>query len=233
MDLSGKRILLTGDSHMEWSPFGSKLEAKLKAAGARVSRLAIGGSAAYQWASGKPVCRTISGQKKCLSAADLKAAGPFDIAIISLGTNDGANASAAKTDLAAAAAVAVADIKKLATAIGADQTWLVGPPTMGENDKKVTKDRSIPHYTNRNMEFVYAAAAPVFGSLLIDSRAANPGAPDGDGVHVGKASGEKWAQLVFDRVAGGAVKASKSILPMVAVGLGAAALALYLWRRRQ
>jgi lysophospholipase L1-like esterase len=228
--LAGKRILLTGDSHMEWSPFGSKLEKKLKDRGAVVTRLAIGGSAAFQWASGKPVCRTIEGGRKCLSTAELKAAGPFDLVIISLGTNDGANASAAKTDLAAAAKVAVADIKKMADAIGAPQTWWVGPPTMGPNESRATNDRSIPHYTNRNMEFVYAAGKPVFGAFTIDSRAANPGASDGDGVHVGSASGEKWAQLVVDKVAAG--PSSFPIVP-VAVVTAAVGVGLFVWWRRR
>lgn len=227
LPLAGKHVLLTGDSHMEWSQFGVKLAAKLKAAGARVTQLAIGGSAAFQWASGKPVCRADGEGKKCISLADIKAAGPYDIAIISLGTNDAANAGKAGGDMTVASRGAIADTKRFADAIGAKQTWWVGPPTMGKNE---TKQSYVAYYSNRNMEFVYAAGFATFGSFAIDSRPANPGAPDGDGVHVGTKSGEKWAQLVFDKVEAGQTSGTNMNLVLF---IGAtAATVLLLGRRR-
>ncbi|NJN63440.1 MAG: hypothetical protein HC882_00250, partial [Acidobacteria bacterium] len=86
----GKRVLLTGDSHMEWSPFGRALEAKLRDLGAAVTNISVGGSSARSWASGR-ACRP--GTSTCRTLAELAAARP-DIAIISLGTNDAANADA-------------------------------------------------------------------------------------------------------------------------------------------
>ena len=44
MNLRGKRVLLTGDSHLDWSKVGSELERLLTAEGAKVTRLAVGGT---------------------------------------------------------------------------------------------------------------------------------------------------------------------------------------------
>jgi len=240
--------LLTGDSHMEWSPFGRVLERLLTDAGAKVTRLAIGGSAAFQWAESKPVCRTINGEKKCLSVDDLNAAGPYDLAVISLGTNDAANAGViaeAKTwleygglaaeqrrKLDASIKGAVEDLQKFAKKLNARRVIFVGPPTM--SDKRTlpaSSDRSLFYYTNDNMGVFYKLARPVLGAALIDSRPANSPRQDGDGVHVGPKDGARWARYVFERLEG----ESASVWPYVAGTLAALAVigGLIYWKRRR
>lgn len=215
MALAGKRILLTGDSHMDWSQFGVQLEQLLRASGATVVRMAIGGSAAKQWASGSAVCRTIDGKKVCHSANDLRAAGPFDLAIISLGTNDAANASAANADRKTAAEKAADDVEKFAALVGAKRFVVVGPPTLRD---------SLAHYTNANMTPLVDVFARRFGSRFIDSRPVPK--VDGDSVHVGRKGGEAWAKFVFDRVStGGSGGGGLVVAALVGVA------AYFAWRR--
>lgn len=192
MTFAGKRVLLTGDSHMDWSPFGSKLEELLRSSGATVVRRAIGGSSAKQWASGRQVCRTINGVKLCYAAEDLRLAGPFDLAIVSLGTNDAANASAANADRTRSAEKAADDVEKFMQLVGVQNFVVVGPPTL--------LDR-IAHYTNANMTPLVDVFSRRFGSRYIDSRSVPH--VDGDSVHMGRKGGAAWAQLVFDRVSSG------------------------------
>jgi hypothetical protein len=220
---TGKRILLTGDSHMEWSPFGSKLEELLRASGATVVRMAIGGSAARQWASGKPVCRTMNGEKKCLSAAELRAAGPFDLAIVSMGTNDAANASAANADRTRAAEQAATDIETFMGLVGAPPFIVVGPPTL--------KDK-LAHYTNANMTPLVDVFSRRFAGRFVDSRPVPH--PDGDSVHMGRQGGAAWAQYVFDRLGSTAAATGgggSSFMPLFVVG-ALAAIAWWRYRRR-
>lgn len=213
------RVLLTGDSHMEWSPFGVQLEKLLRDSGADVVRMAIGGSAARQWAAGGQVCRTMNGERKCLSAADLRAAGPFDLAIVSLGTNDAANASAGNVDRTRAAEKAADDIETFMRLVGPRDFIVVGPPTL--------KDR-IAHYTNANMAPLVDVFARRFSGRFIDSRPVEH--VDGDSVHMGRQGGAAWAQFVFDRLGGrGGVSsfAGKNVVGLLVVG----ALLWFLFKR--
>lgn len=219
MSLAGKRILLTGDSHMDWSPFGVTLDRLLREAGAVVTRKAIGGSAARQWASGKQVCRTIDGNKVCFSADDLRAAGPYDLVVVSLGTNDAANASAENADRTRAAEKAADDVEKFMGLLGSPRFVVVGPPLM--------KD-STAHYTNANMTPLVDVFARRFGGRFIDSRSVPK--TDGDSVHMGRKGGETWAQLVVARLpsmTGGASAVNGLLLALLA---GAAFVA---YRRRR
>lgn len=220
MTFAGKRILLTGDSHMDWSPFGVNLDRLLREAGATVVRMAIGGSAAKQWASGKQVCRTIAGNKVCFSAADLRAAGPFDLVVVSLGTNDAANASAANADRTRAAEQAATDVETFMGLLGSPRFVVVGPPTLGDR---------LNHYTNANMTPLVDVFARRFSGRFIDSRSVP--LVDGDGVHFGRKGGEAWAKFVVDRLAaGGAAGGGGGVggaLTFALVGVAA----LVAWRR--
>lgn len=218
------RVLLTGDSHMEWSPFGVQLEKLLRDAGATVTRMAIGGSSARQWASGKDVCRTMNGSKLCYSAADLRAAGPFDLVVVSLGTNDAANASAAGADRTRAAEKAADDIETFMRLVGASRFVVVGPPKMRN---------SIAHYTDANMAPLVDVFARRFSNGFIDSRVVQK--VDGDAVHFGRQGGAAWAQLVFDRIGGtrgaSAGTAGTDSTPLVALAV-VSVLAVLWWRNR-
>jgi hypothetical protein len=219
--LAGKRILLTGDSHMEWSPFGVTLDRLLQEAGATVVRMAIGGSCAKQWASGKPVCRTMNGNKLCYSLDDLRGAGPYDLVVVSLGTNDAANASAANAERTRAAEQAATDIETFMAAIGAKQFVVVGPPVMPDK---------IAHYTNANMTPLVDVFARRFSGRFIDSRPVPR--VDGDSVHFGRQGGAAWAKFVADRltVSGGASGGGGGSGVLALAFLAVAAVVA--WRRR-
>jgi len=204
---AGKRVLLTGDSHMEWSQFGSRLAAKLRERGATVVNLSVGGSSARSWASGGQVCRP-GASTGCLSIAALRAQGPYDLALISLGTNDAANAAVTGGDLSAAARRTAQHVQQLVQQIGARETWIVGPPRIS---------RTTGHYTDATMAPVSEALKSTFGSHFIDSRAVPR--MDGDGIHVGAQGGEAWAQYVIERMASGG-----SYLPPAPVLLGGSLL---------
>lgn len=223
-----------GDSHLDWSPFGVQLAAKLRQAGAEVQNMAVGGSSARSWSWGAPVCRTMGGSTKCVTVEQVRAAGPHDVAIISLGTNDAANASAAGVDRAAAAAQTAERVRTLARRIGAAQTWLVGPPRTHPSN---------PHYADENMIPVVDAFRATFGDgrevLFIDSRVVPR--IDGDGIHVGPRGGEAWATHVFQRVQTGALVSGPHALmvafPAITVASALVALGAFVWwwlrRRRQ
>jgi lysophospholipase L1-like esterase len=209
---------------MEWSHFGRALRTALEAEGATVVNLSIGGSSARAWAAGGPVCRT-SGERRCLSLADLRAQGPYDIAIISLGTNDAANANAAGGSLSAAAERTVERLQTIVASIPAREVWIAGPPRM---------NRTTGHYTNATMEPVISAASRSFPRYIDSTRF---GHIDGDGIHVGPAGGRAWAQLVMDSLHAAPAGAPGTSLDAgvtigLSVSIGAAALLgglLYYW----
>lgn len=232
MALSGKRVVFVGDSHLDWSQFGVRLAEKFRQAGADVRNMAVGGSSARSWASGSPVCRTIGGGTKCVTVEQVRTAGPHDLAIISLGTNDAANASAAGADRAAAAVQTAERVRSLARQIGAQQTWLVGPPRT---------QPSNAHYADENMIPVVNAFRSAFGDgreiLFVDSREVPR--IDGDGIHVGPRGGEAWATHVFQRVRAGTPTPGPQALtlafPMATVASALVALGAFVWwlRRRR
>lgn len=206
----GKRVLLTGDSHMEWSPFGRALEAKLRDLGATVVNVSVGGSSARSWASGR-ACRP--GTEVCHTLADLTATRP-DVAIISLGTNDAANADAEGADPRAAAQQTAERLRQVVSAIGAREVWIVGPPRMG---------RTTGHYTDATMAPVVDALRRMFGNRFVDSRAVPR--IDGDGIHVGARGGEAWASYAVAKMTSGG---SSAILGMALLFGGV----WYLMRRK-
>jgi hypothetical protein len=91
MDFSGKRIVIIGDSHVDASTFGRVLESTLRERGANVTRFGWGSSAARTWLAGKPISTT----PKWYTLAQVNQSGPYDLALVCLGTNDGANSEAA------------------------------------------------------------------------------------------------------------------------------------------
>jgi hypothetical protein len=184
--IAGRRVIILGDSHVDGSTFGKSLEKMLAANGASVTRMGWGGSAARTWIAGRP----IFGKQYTLE--QVRTSGPYDVAIVSLGTNDGANAGVNTQDAGALSREAdksIAQIKQVMDATGASVVWWVEPPVMGDR---------VKHYTNYNIDFVRKAGRREFGSRSIDSTVV--GAPDGDGVHLGGRGGQAWAQVVHDKV---------------------------------
>lgn len=199
MYLRGKRVLLTGDSHMDWSAFGNRLESALKEAGAQVTRLAIGATYAEQWLGSKDLCRPLMyGQTwrgvsydknkknlKCINPAELATSGPYDLLVISTMGNDASYG--AQNWKKHGPDVYVERVKKIAGLVRAPNFLLVGSPTY----KPSVDGKSYPYIE---------AAAAAFGNNFYDSKPVT--APyqsikgETDGVHYLREGGRAWAEDV-------------------------------------
>lgn len=178
-------ILIIGDSHVDGTSYGIKLEAKLKALGHTVTRAGVGATSATQWLQGT-ACRPK--KDKCVSVDSLPKG--TDLLLISLGTNDAANAGAAKKDPVAASAKIASQMQQLAQKFGAGRVVWVGPPWQ----------RGGKYYTQANMDALYDAA-PQSGLEVFDSRPSTKDgvlAGSGDGIHPGSKTAELWAQATVD-----------------------------------
>lgn len=213
MDVSGKSVVILGDSHVDGSTFGLALERLLREKGAEVTRFGWGGSAARTWLAGKPIFG------KQYTLAQVNASGPYDFALICLGTNDGANAQRAALEggpsLASGTATAARQILQVADGLSAKKVIWIGPPAMGTAN---------PYYTNAAMDAVWAAGAPLFGGRAIDSRGATREHVGGDGIHFGKTGGTAWAQFVVDALSAQQAGAGAFSVPALAAGALAAVL---------
>jgi hypothetical protein len=221
--VKGKTIVILGDSHVDGTPMGSTLEKMLTEQGATVKRFGWGGSAARTWLAGKRA------MGKQYTVQQVKDGGPYDIAIISLGTNDGANAGVGTQDkakLEAEAVKAVSQIKQIADTIGAQKTYWIEPPVMGDKTK---------HYTNYNIDFVRREGRKVFGADAIDATSVGP--HPSDGVHLYGDKATQWATIARDRILADSASLSVPGLfglnpwAMAAVGAGLIAGVLFIRRK--
>lgn len=186
MDLRGKKILLTGDSHMDWSKWGKSLQELLENEGAIVTRLAIGGSNLRQWLNDKEVCRklypgfikadqTYSGRgsergKKCITLSDLKAKGPYDLVIISSYGNDIAEAylQYPRYYKNYTPEVYIGRVKKLVSEVGAPNFLLYTPGRTSGNPLG-SPDPADPSADFRGQPYS-KAARKAFGDSFFESR---------------------------------------------------------------
>lgn len=209
------RVLLVGDSHTV-GPYGDALESLFASAGASVVRIARTGARAG----------TFLGETWD---------GPFDLAIVSLGTNDVAQ------DMAGADLLADR-IRKLADRIPASVVFWVGPPAFSTTAARSYNPIFARKDLNTRVAELYDAAIPLFGDLTIDPRGVTaPYVPAAD-IHLGPEGGAAWARFVFDRVRG-ALATGRTERPSIArgytgavLGFAAGAVALLLvalWRRRR
>ncbi len=190
MDVEGKRIVIIGDSHVDGNWFGRALELNLESRGAEVSRYGWGGSAASTWLAG----RSIFGKQYSLQV--IRGYGPYDAALVVLGSNDAANAQRAAMEggrpLLDGVKIAAESIQRVAGSLGAGTSFWVGPPKMGQKS---------PYWTNSAMDALWNAASPGFGKRALDSRPATaPYVAGGDGIHLGRDGAEAWAQFVVSEV---------------------------------
>lgn len=161
-----------------------------------------------------PACRTISGNKqKCHSLEEARQLGPYDIAVVSLGTNDAANSSADQGDnfvkIRTQAKIAAKQIKKVADALPASIVYWVGPPSVRDLRLEYTDYRR--HYNPDTMEILWSEASPLFGARALDSRpATKPYLTErgADGTHLGSKGGRAWASFVV-----GSIQADTADLP--------------------
>lgn len=184
----GLRAYIIGDS-ISVGPFGVTLESTLKNAGIDTFRAAVGGSAASGWVNNNPFPGSTKNLDTVKSAAG---SDTYDIGIICLGTNDSANAARAVAEnpqgltLEAYANKFATNLNTLATTLGANTNFWVGPPALRGSGRS-------KWWTRRAADAMYDAALPRFNGVTYDSRWVTPGA---DGVHVYGAEADGWAQDV-------------------------------------
>jgi lysophospholipase L1-like esterase len=250
MNIKGLKIAVIGDSQTQFG-LGQELVPMLQAAGAKVTNLGVGGTSADQWVN-KVVCFPGKGPNGCkvsdpgmhgasaLKQYDLDAevakAGGFDLVIVSLGSNDGANASAAKRP---GGVDADKFVPKLLSALKrvAPRAFFIGPGAVRGN---------VKHYEDANIQPYYAAVAKVMGDAAIHSYpVVKPFANDasqGDGVHFfkGSAAAKAWAKAVLDAVmtrqpyvVGGGGSGRNMKIALIAVGALGVLGALWWLSRRQ
>lgn len=212
--------LIIGDSHVHATAFGSALESQLKVAGWDVTRAGVGATSSKSWTNGHPCTPNKS---KCVNVDDLPKG--TDLLLISLGTNDGANAAVGgKTDQAAYAAGVADRIAELARTFGAKRTLWILPPWQRGN---------VTWYTQDAMEYVYAAApkAAEAGVELFDSRPSTEAlvkGGSGDGVHPSLTCAKQWAAAVVAQIQGTSGKAIAASGPSLLIIAGVAVAALLL-----
>lgn len=206
------RVLLLGDSHTHGS-YGSALEALFKKAGHQVTRVG--------WVSAN-AGHYLNGSYKKLKLghtgdfdSDVKGKS-FDIAVVSLGTNDAAGTNSEST-----ARAAVSKIKLLADSIKANKVYWVGPPSFHPESAVRYSAVFANDDLNKKSARVWDAGRSVFQNA-IDPRAATAAfvgtmaptkkMPNGD-IHFQKAGGAAWAKFVFDSIGGKALPATTTLVP--------------------
>jgi hypothetical protein len=216
-------VLLLGDSHTVGG-YGSELERLFKGRGDSVTRIAHVGAAAGDYLTGK-----YAGE---YAAAKAK---PFDIVVITLGTND-----AAATDYIAPSKTAER-IKALADGLTSRATWYVGPPSFSSNAARTYNPVFAKEDLNSRAAKVFAAVAPAFGDRAIDARPSTLPFVRQSDIHLGPQGGVAWAKAVFDRVSGAPLAPGAPVpggLAPSSSNLGGAALlllagALLWWKTRK
>lgn len=209
-----KTAVIIGDSHVDPShgmPFGLDLAALLQAQGYSVVQAGVGATNARQWAASNPVCNNLG---RCVDKSSLPHSP--DLLVISLGTNDAANAAAGGLPVSSVPI----DIQRTVALFAPKQWFWIGPPTMRDN---------VQYYHNSAMAKLYDAAraanVPIFDSR--PSTQAAVAAGSGDGVHLGANGADVWARSatknIGTQMSGTAMK--------VAIGLGVFATLLVLWRK--
>jgi lysophospholipase L1-like esterase len=177
-------VLLLGDSHTV-GPYGNALTTLFTNTGANVTRLANVGATGSNYLLGK--------YQKDYAAV---AAQPFDVAIITLGTNDAAASDSTPP------AKSAETFKKLANGLNARQVWYVGPPSFSDNAARTyNKVFAGPGKDlNTRADAVFKAAQALFGERAIDPRAVTAPFVQQNDIHLGKEGGEAWAAAVFAKV---------------------------------
>lgn len=181
--MATKRILVLGDSHTVGS-YGITLENLLRDAGSDVTRVGVVGAAAYHYNTGKH-SRLTYGRVGDFDAAIGR---PYDLAIVSLGTNDVTGWSAAE---------AARQIRTLIDRINATTKVWVGAPSFSDT----AASSYNPDYARKNLnaraQELWVELSPVYGANAIDPRNATASYVQQKDIHFGPKGGKAWAEYVF------------------------------------
>jgi hypothetical protein len=217
-------ILLLGDSHTHGS-YGKALEKLFKAAGWRVTRVG--------WVSARADHYLTGGWKKLTLGGtgdwDAAKGKHYDVAVVSLATNDAANIPTnGKADAAAGKIVELIDT------IDADTIWWVGPPafdpSIARTYNKAFKDDDL----NARADRLWTAASSKVSRAIDPRKATQPFVSSSDihfdGTGAPKGGGKAWAQLVFDTVSSpGSSLSTSGSSPGAGLVLALAGLGLVAW----
>lgn len=181
------KVLLLGDSHTVGS-YGQSLAKLFKDAGASVTVIAnVGASAGNYLPGGKYEAQVPSRVSDPLG---------FDVAVITLGTNDAAASDSVSP------ATSAKRFKALSDALPSTNVWYVGPPAFSDNAARTYN----PIFAGPGKDLNTRAAAvlneafKLFGSHTIDSRRATQPFVSQKDIHLGPQGGAAWAQEVFKKV---------------------------------
>lgn len=222
------KVLLIGDSHSV-GYYGSFLKNMFEKAGWDVTKVAREGITAAAYIAGRED-RYPRGKGKLSDVTGTK----FDLAIITLATND-----AAGIGRPSAAAGVAESIRNLASALNAVDIWWVGAPAFSSNAAKTFNPAFGGGYDlNQRAEDLWQALSPTFGDKAIDPREVTKPFVRQRDIHLGTEGGKAWAEHVYNAV-------TSSRAPEVPVApvvieqnygwllLGAAAIVGVLWWKRR
>ena len=224
------RVLLLGDSHT-FGTYGSTLETLFRDTGNDVLRVGWVGATARSYLTGTQERIGLGGTGDFAAAVSQ----PWDVVVLTLGTND-----AAALPAGGKATSAAQNIRALADKFGGSVVWYVGPPAFSEKAARTYNPAFASESLIDKADRLWNEPAPLF-ERSIDPRAATaPFVKDGD-IHFGPKGGKAWATAVFDTVSqgggaivpttGGSAGSGKAI---VAVGLLALlGIGFVLWRSRR
>lgn len=186
-------VLLLGDSHTHGA-YGESLEALFKAAGHTVTRVGWVSATATHYLNGKYKKLKLGHTGDYDSQVKGK---NFDLAIVSLGTNEAggvANAAQAQS--------AIANIQKLIGTFSAPNVFWVGPPAFSPNAARTYNPAFAKMDLNQRAALIWAAGSAAFGPRALDPRGATQAHTLAKNIHLGPAGGKAWAQYVFANATG-------------------------------
>lgn len=181
-------VLIIGDSHSN-GYYGSFLQSMFEKAGFEVTKVARVGITAAGYLAGRESSYSGKG-----TLAGVQGTG-FDIAIITLGTNDAAGLSS--TNPPGRVAKTITD---LADSLSANKIFYVGPPAFSDN-AALTYNAAFANYDlNRRSQDLWSAVSPSFGPRAIDSREVTAPYVKQKNIHFDADGGKAWAEYVFGEV---------------------------------
>lgn len=210
-------VLLLGDSHTVGS-YGTTLERLFRESGAAVTRVGRVGARADSFLG--------EGWKRLDGTGDWDAAKlkAYDLAILSLGTNDAAASDSISYTKTADRML------ELAGQVRASTVWYVGPPAFSTTAAATYNPAFAKENLNSRASGLWSVMRERFSGRAIDPREATRPYVSAKDIHFGAKGGEAWARYVFSFATGQGAMVPAAV-PGVAL-FAVAAVATWLLLRR-
>lgn len=183
------KVLLLGDSHTV-GYYGRALEKLFSDDGHDVTRVGVVGAAAYHYNSGAH--KNLKGSwVERVGNFDEAIADFYDLAIISLGTNDVTGWTAGE---------ASRQIQQLISRVNAKRKVWVGAPAFSENAAKTYNKVFAQKDLNTRAAELWAAMAPIYGLDAFDPREVTKPYVQQKDIHFKSDGGGAWAVAVYESV---------------------------------